>query len=77
MDAANASPVVAWLCSEESGWLTGSVLRVEGNTVMKVNPWSIDDRTKYRSRSGEAIEVAELNSGLRKSLGLMPRGVGG
>src|SRR5439155_9825719 len=30
LDPANSSPVVAYLCSEQSAWLTGNVLRVDG-----------------------------------------------
>jgi len=34
LDPSNASPVVAWLCSEQSGWLTGQVLRVDGGLTL-------------------------------------------
>lgn len=77
MDPENASPVVAWLCSEQSSWLSGAVLRIEGNTIMKVDPWSVDDTTRYRSRSGEALDANEVGIGLRRRLGLIPRGVAG
>lgn len=74
LDPANASPVVAWLCSEESGWLSGSVLRIDGNTVQRIRGWTVDGA--YVSRSGAALEVAELGLGLRKLLGAAPVGVG-
>lgn len=76
LEPANASPVVAWLCSAESGWLTGSVLRVEGSSVVRVSPWSSDEGSRYRSRSGQALEATEVGRGLRRSLGLVPRGLG-
>lgn len=73
LDPANASPVVAWLCSEESGWLTGQVLRVDGNTLMRVGGYTIDG--SYESRSGEALTADELGIGVRKLFGAFPPGL--
>jgi NAD(P)-dependent dehydrogenase (short-subunit alcohol dehydrogenase family) len=73
LDPANASPVVAWLCSEESGWVTGQVLRVDGNTLMKVGGYTID--ASYPSKNGEALTVAELGVGMRKLFGAFPPGL--
>jgi NAD(P)-dependent dehydrogenase (short-subunit alcohol dehydrogenase family) len=75
LDPANASPVVAWLCSEGSGWLSGQVLRVDGNAVNRVQGWTIAET--YQSRSGKALTVEELSLGLRGMLGAAPRGLGG
>ncbi|MFI5053219.1 MAG: SDR family NAD(P)-dependent oxidoreductase [Acidimicrobiia bacterium] len=74
LDPANASPVVAWLCSEESGWLSGSVLRVDGNTVMRVRGWTIEGG--YKSASGEMLDTAEVGLGVRKLFGAAPVGLG-
>jgi NAD(P)-dependent dehydrogenase (short-subunit alcohol dehydrogenase family) len=65
LDPANASPVVAWLCSAESGWLSGAVLRVDGNTVQRVRGWEIDPHVQYTSASGERLLATELDAGLR------------
>lgn len=73
----NSSPVVAWLASAESGWLTGAVLRVEGNTVLRVNPWRVDREASYTSSSGERLCVEELSAGLRRAYRLVPSGSGG
>jgi NAD(P)-dependent dehydrogenase (short-subunit alcohol dehydrogenase family) len=75
LDAANSSPVVAWLCSLDSGWLTGTILRVDGGTVMRMQPWDVDRSTTYSSRSGKRLEVAELSTGLRKAFRLSPSGM--
>jgi NAD(P)-dependent dehydrogenase (short-subunit alcohol dehydrogenase family) len=75
LDPANASPVVAWLCSEESGWLSGQVLRIDGNTVHRMRGWTIEDG--YTAASGRAPETTELGLGLRKLYGVAPRGLGG
>jgi NAD(P)-dependent dehydrogenase (short-subunit alcohol dehydrogenase family) len=75
LDPANASPVVAWLCSEESGWLTGAVLRIDGNTVYRVRSWTVDDG--YTSKSGRALETDELGLAIRRLYGAAPTGIGG
>ena len=75
MDPGNASPVVAWLLSPAAGWLTGAVLRVEGNAVQRVRPWEIDDAVTYRSRSGERLTADELDVGLRRAFRLFPQGI--
>jgi len=73
LDPANASPVVAWLCSEQSGWLTGQVLRVDGGTLMRLGGYSID--ASYQSRSGEALTIEELGVGARKLFNAFPQGL--
>lgn len=73
LDPANASPVVAWLCSEQAGWVTGQVLRVDGNTLMRVGGYTID--AEYRSKGGEALVVDELGVGMRKLFGAFPPGL--
>jgi NAD(P)-dependent dehydrogenase (short-subunit alcohol dehydrogenase family) len=72
-DPANASPVVAWLCSERSGWLTGQVLRIDGNTLMRVGGYTIDG--EYASHSGERLTVEELDLGVAKLYGTFPQGI--
>ncbi|WP_256790179.1 SDR family NAD(P)-dependent oxidoreductase [Frankia sp. AvcI1] len=74
-DPANSSPVVAWLASERSGWLTGRVLRIDGNTVHPVDPWSV--RRGYSAARGGRLDAAELDAGLRVVLGTAPAGLAG
>ena len=64
-DPANASPVVAYLCSAASGWLSGNVLRIQGDTVQRVRPWDVDARTTYRGSPGEPVDATALDRGLR------------
>ncbi|MFJ8816393.1 SDR family NAD(P)-dependent oxidoreductase [Amycolatopsis thermoflava] len=75
LDPANSSPVVAWLCSERSGWLTGRILRVDGNTVHPVAPWSV--LPGHTAASGERLDATELDTGLRVALGTFPAGIPG
>ncbi|HLF40637.1 MAG TPA: SDR family NAD(P)-dependent oxidoreductase [Acidimicrobiia bacterium] len=73
LDPANPSPVVAWLASEASGWLSGAVLRVDGNTVSRVRGWEIDSNVRHTAAGGGRLEVAELSAGLRRAFGALPR----
>lgn len=75
MDPGNSSPLVTWLCSTESGWLTGAILRVNGGTVARVNPWAIDTDAQYHSSSGERLTVEEIGAGLRRAYRVTPRGI--
>ena len=52
LDPDNSSPVVAWLASEPSGWLTGAILRIDGNVVQRVRPWEVDPDVQYRAERG-------------------------
>ncbi|HZP30546.1 MAG TPA: SDR family NAD(P)-dependent oxidoreductase [Acidimicrobiia bacterium] len=75
LDPANASPVVAWLASEGSGWLTGSVLRIDGDIVSRCTGWQLGEG--YRSRGGGRLTVEELDLGMSHLFGTAPRGIGG
>jgi NAD(P)-dependent dehydrogenase (short-subunit alcohol dehydrogenase family) len=46
MDPSNIAPLVAWLCSEESGDVTGRIFEVEGGKISVADGW----------RSGPAID---------------------
>lgn len=73
LDPANASPVVAWLCSEESGWVTGQIFRVDGSTVMNVGPHPI--LGSYTAKTQERLSLEELTAGMRHIFGTAPSGV--
>ncbi len=75
LDPGNSSPVVAWLCSAEAGWLSGAVLRIDGNTVRRVRGWTVEGG--YRSASGEMLKSEEVGLGVRKLFGAAPYGLAG
>jgi NAD(P)-dependent dehydrogenase (short-subunit alcohol dehydrogenase family) len=75
LDPANASPVVAWLTSVDSGWLSGAVLRIDGDTVSRVDGHHLNG--SYASTSGEAVTFDELGSGMRQLYGALPKGLAG
>ncbi|SHN16155.1 SDR family NAD(P)-dependent oxidoreductase [Cryptosporangium aurantiacum] len=74
-DPGNSSPVVAWLLSAASGWLTGRILRVDGNSVLPVEPWSV--RPGHAGRPGQRVDAAELDAAMRVVLGTAPAGLAG
>jgi hypothetical protein len=76
LDPANSSPVVAWLASAGSGWLTGQVLRIDGNTVQRMRPWEVDDRA-YTSRSGKRLDATEIETAVKLLYRVMPAGIPG
>jgi NAD(P)-dependent dehydrogenase (short-subunit alcohol dehydrogenase family) len=75
LDPATTSPVVAWLCSVEAGWMSGQVLRVDGDTVIRVEPWSIKDPIFYRGTPDERVDATALGLGLRVAYGAFPGGI--
>ncbi len=74
MDPGNSSPVVAYLASKASGWLSGQVLRIEGNAVRRVRTWEVEPG-EYVAASGARLDAGELVDGLRTLYGAMPRGL--
>jgi hypothetical protein len=74
MDPGNSSPVVAYLASEASSWLTGQVLRVQGNVVQRYRTWEALPG-EYGAAGGGRLDAAELGDGLRRLYGSMPVGL--
>jgi NAD(P)-dependent dehydrogenase (short-subunit alcohol dehydrogenase family) len=75
LDPGNASPVVAWLASEDSGWLSGAILRIDGDTVSRVDGYHVNG--SYASRSGGAVTADELPTAVRRLYGIFPKGLFG
>jgi NAD(P)-dependent dehydrogenase (short-subunit alcohol dehydrogenase family) len=74
-DPANTSPVVAYLCSTESGWLSGAVLRVMGDTVQVLRGWGIDPARAFRGAPDQKLQTEQLDRGLRAAVGAFPSGL--
>jgi NAD(P)-dependent dehydrogenase (short-subunit alcohol dehydrogenase family) len=75
LSPANASGLVGYLASEDAGWLTGQVLRVEGNRVVRMTEWA--PVGGYTSKTGEAVTADELVDGMARLYGVMPLGTFG
>lgn len=76
-DPANSSPVVAWLVSERSGWLSGAILRVDGNEIQRVRPWEVDAGMVFRAPHEGRVQADEIDAGLRRAYSVLPRGTAG
>jgi hypothetical protein len=71
-DPANASGVIVYLASDAASWLTGQILRIDGNRVQRLQGWT--SIGEYASRSGGSLEPEELVDGLAEVYGTMPSG---
>ncbi|GAA3007646.1 hypothetical protein GCM10010461_17350 [Microbacterium aurantiacum] len=73
-DPRNVSPLVAYLASEQAAWITGQVLRVEGNSVVRMRPW--ERGSVYHAAAGDDFMTTdELDLGLRQLYGVFPPSV--
>jgi NAD(P)-dependent dehydrogenase (short-subunit alcohol dehydrogenase family) len=68
------SPLVAYLVSDASSWLSGQVFRVEGNTVIRMAGWE-QTADRYTARSGNFLDADELVDGMRLAYRAFPTGV--
>jgi NAD(P)-dependent dehydrogenase (short-subunit alcohol dehydrogenase family) len=62
MDPANIAPLVTWLCSEDSGDVTGRVFEVEGGKISVADGW----RTGPALDRGGRWVTAEVGDGVRE-----------
>jgi len=76
-DPANSAPVVAWLVSEGAGWLSGAILRVEGNEIQRVRPWEIDMDAVFSAPHDGQLGAEEIDAGMRRAYHVLPRGTAG
>jgi NAD(P)-dependent dehydrogenase (short-subunit alcohol dehydrogenase family) len=64
MDPANVAPLVAWLCSEGSGDVTGRVFEIEGGKLGVADGW----RTGPAIDRGGRFDAAEVGDAVREIL---------
>ena len=62
MDAANVSPLVAWLCSEDSGDITGRVFEVAGDYIQVFDGWR---HSAKATAGGRRFDSAEVGAAVR------------
>ncbi|TDO09973.1 NAD(P)-dependent dehydrogenase (short-subunit alcohol dehydrogenase family) [Mycobacterium sp. BK086] len=75
LDPSRSSPVVAWLQSPESSWLTGQILRIDGGILSRIKGFT--ESARYQARDGEALEYDEIDSAVRWLWDTLPRGLAG
>ncbi|MCB9521309.1 MAG: SDR family NAD(P)-dependent oxidoreductase [Myxococcales bacterium] len=64
MSAANVAPLVAWLCSEASGSVTGRVFEVSGDTVQLMDGWRHGVKVSAGGRRWDPSELTAALTGL-------------
>jgi NAD(P)-dependent dehydrogenase (short-subunit alcohol dehydrogenase family) len=74
LDPKAASPVVAYLASEESAWISGQVLRIEGDTVIVMQGFT-PTATRFTAKGGGYLDAEELVTGMRVAYRAFPSGI--
>lgn len=73
LDPGRSSGTVAWLMSAQSSWLTGQVLRIEGDTLIRMRGWS-EQEDRYVSPSG-ILNPDDVDEGVRLLWDVEPAGL--
>jgi NAD(P)-dependent dehydrogenase (short-subunit alcohol dehydrogenase family) len=68
-----ASPLVVYLASDEAGWLSGQFLRVEGNTLIRMEGWR--QGARYSAPEGQFIDPLALGVEVRRMYECFPAGM--
>jgi NAD(P)-dependent dehydrogenase (short-subunit alcohol dehydrogenase family) len=76
MDPARSSPVVAWLQSAESSWLTGQILRINGRTLIRIEGFT-EAAHRYHAKDGASLDFSEIGQAVSWLWGTAPRGLVG
>ncbi|MGE0214657.1 SDR family NAD(P)-dependent oxidoreductase [Mycolicibacterium sp.] len=76
LDPACASPVVAWLQSAESSWLTGQILRIDGGKLSRVDGYT-EAPHHYPAADGARLQYGEIGQAVSWLWGTAPRGLAG
>jgi NAD(P)-dependent dehydrogenase (short-subunit alcohol dehydrogenase family) len=71
LDPKASSPVVGYLVSDASGWLSGQVLRVEGGTVIRMQGWH-QSAERYSAGEHAYLDAEDLQTGLRRAYHAFP-----
>jgi NAD(P)-dependent dehydrogenase (short-subunit alcohol dehydrogenase family) len=76
LDPDRSSDVVAWLQSANSSWLTGQILRIDGETLSRIVGFS-ESPHRYRAADGVTLRYSELDDAARWLWDVLPRGLAG
>lgn len=76
LDPARSSAVVAWLQSAQSSWLTGQILRINGDKLTRIEGFSEAPGT-YRAEDGVSLAFSEIGQAVSWLYGTSPRGLAG
>jgi NAD(P)-dependent dehydrogenase (short-subunit alcohol dehydrogenase family) len=76
LDPARSSAVVAWLQSREASWLTGQILRIDAEKLIRIEGYTEAPRY-YRAKDGERLDFTEIGQAVSWLWGAAPRGLVG
>jgi NAD(P)-dependent dehydrogenase (short-subunit alcohol dehydrogenase family) len=76
LDPARSSAVVAWLQSAQSSWLTGQILRINGDKLSRIQGFTEMPRV-YRAKDGASLAFSEIGQAVSWLYGTSPRGLAG
>jgi NAD(P)-dependent dehydrogenase (short-subunit alcohol dehydrogenase family) len=76
LDPARSSDVVAWLQSPDSSWLTGQILRVNGDTLSRIESFT-EAPGRYHAKDGVSLQFSEIGQAVSWLYGTSPRGLAG
>lgn len=76
LDPARSSAVVAWLQSAQSSWLTGQILRINGDKLTRIEGFS-EAPGAYRAEDGVSLAFSEIGQAVSWLYGTSPRGLAG
>ncbi|HEX9832810.1 MAG TPA: short-chain dehydrogenase, partial [Mycobacterium sp.] len=76
LDPGRSSAVVAWLQSVESAWLTGQILRINGDQLTRIHGFT-EGPSRYHAADGVALQFSEIGNAVRWLWDTFPRGLAG
>lgn len=76
LDPARSSAVVAWLQSAQSSWLTGQILRIDGDKLTRIDGFT-EAPGAYHAKDGVSLTFSELGQAVSWLYGTSPRGLAG
>jgi NAD(P)-dependent dehydrogenase (short-subunit alcohol dehydrogenase family) len=76
LDPARSSAVVAWLQSAQSSWLTGQILRIDGDKLTRVEGFT-EAPGAYHAKDGASLTFSEIGQAVSWLYGTSPRGLAG
>jgi NAD(P)-dependent dehydrogenase (short-subunit alcohol dehydrogenase family) len=76
LDPARSSPVVAWLQSRQSSWLTGQMLRVNGAQLSRIEGFT-EAPGRYHAADGNSLQYNEIGQAVSWLYNTAPRGLAG
>lgn len=73
LDPARSSAVVAWLQSAQSSWLTGQILRINGDKLTRIEGFT-EAPGAYHAKDGSSLTFSEIGQAVSWLYGTSPAG---